>query len=104
MVHNAIIAAIKPAITVIIIPIGFAFIAAFIAHCAIVAPSFANLNAFIAFTIPVIIETTFHANNPVAIPTIVDNIVDELSTINPTNSPILVTMSLNISFISGPFS
>ena len=48
--------------------IGLAFIAAFKSHCAIVAPSFAALNALKAFTTDMMVLATLNATNPAAIP------------------------------------
>ena len=100
VVHNVISAVITAPIIPTIKPIPLALVAAFNANCARAAPSFAFLKAFIALTTPCIIDATFHANNPVAIPPIVVIIAAELLTINPTNSPIFSTIPLNISLIS----
>ena len=80
------IAATSPATSVTIKIIGLAFIAAFIAHCAIVAPSFASLNAWNADTTPWISEATLNAANPAPIPANTLTIASPLSAIHPKPS------------------
>ena len=80
------IAATSPATSVTIKTIGLAFIAAFIAHCAIVAPSFANLNAWNADTTPWISEATLNAAKPAPIPANTLTIASPLSAIHASPS------------------
>ena len=65
-------AATSAATTVITMPIGLAAITVFKIFCAMVMPSVVAFHTFIAATSPCIIVTTFHANIPAAIPTIIE--------------------------------
>ena len=80
---NVTIAATSPATSVTTKTIGLAFIAAFIAHCATVAPSFASLNALNAVTTPCISEATLNAAKPTPIPVNMLTIASPLSAIQP---------------------
>ena len=78
--HRVISAATTPAISVAIKTNGFAFIAMFNACIAVFPACNAVTNPFIAVITVIIIDATFHATNPAAMPVIIETIRLPLST------------------------